>query len=72
MTADLRKTPDPAADTGVADVRAVREKIAAQYDGDLRTHAADTNRLVAPLIEQLGLQQGTPPYRTDRRSGTEG
>lgn len=72
MSAHPGKKTDPADDSGVADVRAVREKIAARYDGNLRTHVADTDRLVAPLIEQLGLKQGVPPRRTDRRSGTEG
>jgi hypothetical protein len=68
-------TPDPqkklvAGDSGVADVRAVREKIAAQYQGDLRQHAADTDRLVEPLIEKLGLRRGDPCHPTARRSGT--
>jgi hypothetical protein len=64
---------DPSDDTGVADVRRVREKIAAQYGGDLRQHVAETDRIVEPLIEKLGLKQGVPAARTDdRRSGTEG
>ena len=63
---------DPSEDSGVADVRLVRTKIAAQYHGDLRRHAADTERLVAPLMEKLGLKQGVPPRRDENRSGTEG
>jgi hypothetical protein len=63
---------DNSEETGVADVRYVREKIAARYKGDLRQHAADTDRLVEPLIEALGLKQGVPPIRPDQRSGTEG
>ncbi len=63
---------DPSEDTGVADVRLVRETIAAQYNGDLRRHIAETNRIVEPLIEELGLKQGVPPRSNDRRSGTEG
>ena len=63
---------DPSEETGVADVRVVREKIAAQYHGDLRKHIADTNRIVEPLIAKLGLKQGIPPRKDDRRSGTEG
>ena len=72
MSADSRSKIDPSEDTGVADVRAVREKIAAQYNGDLRKHIADTDRLVQPLIKKLGLKQGVGPQRDDRRSGTEG
>ena len=60
-----------AEDTGVADVRAVREKIAAQHNGDLRQHAAETHRIAEPLIDKLGLKRGIPPRRDDPRSGTE-
>jgi hypothetical protein len=63
---------DPSDQTGVADVRLVREKIAAQYKGDLRKHVAETDRIVQPLIEKLGLKEGVPPKKDDRRSGTEG
>ena len=62
---------DSAEQSGVADVRHVREKIAAQYGGDLRRHVADTERLVAPLLEKLGLRQAVPPPNEDRPSGTE-
>ena len=66
------KKIDPGEDSGVTDVRLVRTKIAAQYNGDLRRHAADTERLVAPFIEKLGLKQGVPPRKDENRSGTEG
>jgi hypothetical protein len=72
MSDSSKQNVDPVDDTGVADVRAVRDKIAAQYQGDLRKHAADTDRLVAPLVEKLGLKPGLPPRSDDRRSGTEG
>lgn len=72
MSANPQKKIDPSEDTGVADVRAVRERIAAEYNGDLRRHAAETERLVEPLIEKLGLKQGVPPQSNGRRSGTEG
>jgi hypothetical protein len=65
-------TNDPSDETGVADVRTVRDKIASLYDGDLRKHVAETDAIVAPLIEKLGLKQGIPPRTDDRRSGTEG
>ena len=63
---------DPSEETGVADVRLVREKIALQYKGDLRQHVAETDRIVQPLIEKLGLKEGVPPKKDDRRSGAEG
>ncbi len=72
MSVDSQKKTDPSEETGVADVRRVREKIAAQYHGDLREHIADTNRIVEPFIEKLGLKQGIPARQDDRRSGTEG
>ena len=72
MSADSQNKTDPSEETGVADVRRVREKIAAQYHGDLREHVADTNRIVEPLIEKLGLKKGVPARQVDRRSGTEG
>jgi len=63
---------DPSEDTGVADVRAVRDKIAAQYKGDLRKHVAETDQIVDPLIAKLGLKEGSPARTDDRRTGTEG
>ena len=66
------KRGDPSDETGVADVRVVRDKIASLYDGDIRKHVAETDAIVAPLIEKLGLKQGVPPRTDDRRSGTEG
>ncbi|MGN6625772.1 MAG: hypothetical protein ACTHLN_04060 [Tepidisphaeraceae bacterium] len=59
-------------ETGVADVRRVRELIAARHHGDLREHIAETRRIVEPLIEQLGLKQGAPIRGDDRRQGTAG
>lgn len=58
--------------SGVDDVRRVREEIAALYGGDIRAHIADTNRIVAPLLEKLGIKEGAPSKRTDSRTGTEG
>ncbi len=72
MSASSQNKVDPSEDTGVADVRLVRGKIAAQYNGDLRKHIAETSRIVEPLIEKLGLKQGVPARSDDRRSGTEG
>jgi hypothetical protein len=72
MNADSQSKTDPSEETGVADVRRVREKIAAQYHGDLRRHIAQTDEIVEPLIEKLGLKQGAPARNKDRRSGTEG
>lgn len=72
MDPNSQRKIDPSEDTGVADVRAVRERIATKYEGDLRKHAAETDQLVEPLIEKLGLKPGVPPQRGDSRSGTEG
>lgn len=58
--------------TGVDDVRLVRQKIADQYDGDLRKHVAETEKVVQPLIAKLGLKEGVPPRRDERRAGTAG
>jgi hypothetical protein len=64
---------DPSDQTGVADVRIVRDNIAALYDdGSLRRHVAETDAIVEPLIDKLGLKRGVPPRKDDRRSGTEG
>lgn len=72
MNTDSQNKMDPSEETGVADVRIVRDKIASLYQGDLRRHAAETHRIVEPLIEKLGLREGTPARKDDRRSGTEG
>jgi len=72
MSADSQNKTGPSEETEGADMRRVREKIAAQYHGDLREHIADTNRIVEPLIEKLGLKQGIPARQDDRRSGTDG
>ena len=72
MSANPQDKVDPSEDTGVADVRVVRNKIAAQYNGDLRKHVAETDEIVEPLLEKLGLKQGVPARTNDRRSGTEG
>lgn len=71
MSTESQNKADATEDTGVTDVRNVREKIASLYDGDLRKHAAETDRIVAPFIEKLGLKQGAPPPRDNRRPGTE-
>ncbi len=60
MESNPERNIDPQSLTGVDDVRHIREKIASQYDGDLRKHVAETNRIVEPLIEKLGLKRGTP------------
>jgi hypothetical protein len=70
MSAAPQNRIDPTDDTGVADVRRVREKIASRYKGDFHKHVAETDRLVEPLIEKLGLRQGVPRRREDRTSET--
>jgi hypothetical protein len=72
LMADSQNKTDASEQTGVADVRLVRERIAAQYQGDIRKHIAQTDEIVGPLIEKLGLKEGIPPRRDNRRSGTAG
>jgi hypothetical protein len=72
MSVHPQTRTDPSEETGVADVRRVREKIAAEHHGDLREHIAETTAIVGPLIEKLGLKQGVPARQDDRRSGTGG
>jgi hypothetical protein len=43
MSADSESKLDTSEETGVTDVRLVREKIAAQYNGDLRKHVSETD-----------------------------
>ena len=65
-------TPKPQ-ETGVADVRRVREEIAKQHGGDLAEHIAESNRIADELREKLRLGRVVqPPPRRARRSGTEG
>jgi len=72
MSQPSKNKGEAAEDTGVNDVRLVREKIAAQYNGDLKMHVVQTTKMIEPWIEKLGLKHGTPAQRDGRRSGTEG
>jgi hypothetical protein len=54
MATSSENRNDPSEETGVADVRIVRARIAETYRGDLRKHVAETNAIVEPLIEKLG------------------
>ena len=49
----------PRENTAVDDVRQVREKIAAGHGGDLRQHAAETNRVAQALADKLKLKSAT-------------
>ena len=42
-------------ETGVEDVRRVRERIAAEHRGDLAAHVAETNRIAEELRQRLRL-----------------
>ena len=70
-----QNTPQPQ-ETGVADVRHVREKIAKQHGGNLAEHIAESNRIAEALREKLRLgpvvPPPAPPSRRSPRSGTEG
>lgn len=60
-------------ETGVADVRRVRESIAAQHGGNLAEHVAESNRIADELREKLRLGPVVqPPPRKTPRSGTGG
>lgn len=72
MSDPSRTKSDPLEDTGVTDVRVVRERIADRYNGDLRKHVAETEQLVEPLIAKLGLRQSVSPRHDEQRSGTTG
>ncbi len=67
-------TADPhAEDTGVTDVRRVRESIARQHGGNLAEHVAESNRIAEALREKLRLGPTVqPPARATPRSGTQG
>jgi hypothetical protein len=74
MTApDTPKPHDDRDESGVADVRPVREKIAAQHGGNLAEHAAESNRIAEALREKLGLGPVVqPPLQQFATSGTGG
>lgn len=60
-------------ETGVTDVRRVREEIARQHSGDLAGHIAESNRIAENLRRKLRLGRIVqPPPRRTPRSGTEG
>jgi hypothetical protein len=60
-------------ESGVDDVRRVREAIAKQHGGNIAEHVAETNRIVEELREKLHLGPVVqPPSRQKPRSGTEG
>lgn len=65
-------TPRPE-ETGVADVRRVREAIAKEHDGNLAEHIAESNRIADELRKKLRLGPVVqPPARRAPRSDTEG
>jgi hypothetical protein len=73
MNTDDPNAAAAAADTGVADVRRVRESIARQHAGDLAGHVAESNRIAEVLREKLRLGPVVqPPARAASRSGTQG
>ncbi len=72
---ETQPTKQESASTGILpsavdDVRRVREKIAAQYDGDFRKHCEDTNRIFEELQKKLHLKVVSPPDGRARRSRT--
>ena len=68
MTQDLPKPEE----TGVTDVRRVRESIARQHNGNLAEHVAESNRITDALRDTLRLGPIVqPPSRRSLKSGTE-
>jgi hypothetical protein len=66
------KTAKPQ-ESGVSDVRHVREEIAKQHAGNLAEHVAESNRIADELRDKLRLGRIVqPPTRRTPRSGTEG
>lgn len=64
---------EPAEQTGVDDVRAMRAKIAEQHKGDLAEHIAESNRVAEDVRKRLGLGPLVqPPETRPTRSGTTG
>lgn len=58
-------------ETGVADVRRVRESIARQHNGNLAEHVAESNRIADALRDKLRLGPVVqPPNRRTLKSGT--
>jgi hypothetical protein len=60
-------------ETGVADVRRVRELIARQHNGNLAEHVAESNRIADALRDTLRLGPVVqPPTHRVPKSGTQG
>jgi hypothetical protein len=57
----MNSTDPNAEDTGVADVRRVRESIARQHNGNLAEHVAESNRIAESLREKLRLGPTVQP-----------
>jgi len=70
MNDSQSKLPDEP--TAVDDVRRVRVKIAAAYGGDFLRHVEETNRIVEPLIDQLGLRRIEPEKTPSRKTSATG
>ena len=59
-------------ETGVADVRRVRESIARQHNGNLAEHVAESNRIAEELRAKLRLGPVVQPSsREATKSATE-
>lgn len=62
----------PPDETGVSDVRRVRESIARQHRGNLVEHVAESNRIANDLRAKLRLGPVIQPAARQRsKSGTE-
>ena len=59
-------------ETGIADVRRVREAIAREHHGNLAEHVAESNRIADALRDTLRLGHVVqPPSRDAHKSGSK-
>ncbi len=68
------KTNEPdSPESGVTDVRRVRESIAREHEGDLAGHVAESNRIAESVREKLRLGRTIqPPSRPGQKAGAGG
>jgi cytosine/adenosine deaminase-related metal-dependent hydrolase len=73
MAKDANEPTPGREETGVDDVRRVREQIAREHNGDLAAHVAETNRIAEEIRRRYRLGPVVPPPSSgSKRSGTEG
>lgn len=61
MSEIVQASPEP---TPVDDVRAIRRRLAAEFGNDVHRQAAHARKVVAELVDKLGLRREPPPTST--------